>query len=835
MSKLLNRILSSQSSASSELPALRFHVTDQIVNFEDNRLCAVINLNGIPFETIPEQSLQSRFDQLNIKISNACKEKSGRLALWTNILRRSVNANFDLNFNQYFTKRFASKYLKRFEGKDYFENSYYLTLVMKYENDLDDGIAELEQLIESFMIGFALYEPTVLSCYKLIEGKELVKPEINMNDDEDDIAEKNRLTELYDSQGVLFSQVYEYWDEMLSHERKRVPVVAYPAQDIISSANLHFGYEVLEIRSETKTTYASSYDLKAFPEECELGMFDAAILSLPMEYTLTQSFTSMTTTAAVSEIDQQLNKLESVEDGAEHQHADIRNAKNYIQTGELALGRYHAAITIFGDSQKKAISNGVHLINSFVNNGGILWAKATLSAPYTFFSAFPNAEYLPRPMPKSSRNLASTFSMHNFSVGKAKGNPIGDGSAVMPLQTDSSSLYNFNFHYSSPNRDNKGEKIAGHTLFLGATGTGKTTLQSAFMAFFERFDSQIFAIDKDRGMEIFIRAIGGDYFPLRAGEPLGIQPFQFPDTPKLRDFLYSLVEVCARDKDGDVTAEDAKIIKQAVDSVFELPLESRVFSSLLQSIPRDGGNSLHARLSIWCSSENGRFAWALDSSKNNFDPEQFNRVGFDLTDLLQDNYKPTEPVIACLFYLKSLMKGKLLATIVEEFWLPAKYKKTSAQIFDVLKTGRKRYEFIFLISQSPEDATEIDIFPAIVQQTPTKIYLPNPDADWEGYKKCGLTYKEFELIKNFPLDSRKFLIKQGKQSAIAKMDLYGFGEEIAILSGSDDNLKVFDSLMAVLPLDQRSQPEKWLPMFHKARKDQNFLKQLRDNLVTADN
>lgn len=826
MSNLLNRILSSQSSASNELPALRFHVTEQIVNFEDKRLCAVIKLSGIPFETIPEQSLQTRFDQLNIRFANACKEKAGRLALWTNILRRSVNTNFDLEFNQYFTKRFASKYLKRFEGKSYFENSYYLTLVMKYENDFDDGVAELEQLIESFMIGFSLYEPSILSCYKLIEGKEIVLPVINSNDDEDDILEKKRLIELYNNKGVLFSQVFEFWDELLSHERKRVPVVAYPASDIISSANLHFGFEVLEIRSDTKTTFASNYDLKAFPEDCELGMFDSAVLSLPMEFTLTQSFTSLSTTAAVGLIDQQLNKLESVEDSAQHQHQDIRNAKSYVQTGELSLGRYHASITVYGDTQKKAITNGVNLINSFVNNGGVLWAKATIAAPCSFFSAFPNYEWLPRPMPKSSRNLASTFSMHNYSVGKATGNPIGDGSAVMPLQTDSSSLYNFNFHYSSPNRDNRGEKIAGHTLFLGATGTGKTTLQAALMAFFERFNSQIFAIDKDRGMEIFIRAIGGDYFPLRGGENLGIQPFQFPDTPKLRDFLYSLVEVCARDKDGEITAEESKIIKQAVDSVFELPFHSRMFSALLQSIPRIGGNSLHARLSVWCSSENGRFAWALDSPQNNFDPESFERVGFDLTDLLQDNYKPTEPVIACLFYLKSLMKGKLLATIVEEFWLPAKYKKTSEQIFDVLKTGRKRYEFIFLISQSPEDATEIDIFPAIIQQTPTKIYLPNPDADWEGYKKCGLTYKEFELIKTFPLDSRKFLIKQGKQSAIAKMDLYGFGEEIAVLSGSDDNLKVFDSLMNILPVDQRKQPEVWLPLFHKARKDNSFLKTL---------
>lgn len=831
MSKLLNNILKSQSSVGNELPALRFHVTEQIVNYKDKRLVAVIRLNGIPFETIPEATLQGRFDQLNTKFANSCKEKSGRLAIWTNILRQKANADFDYDFDNYFTQRFAEKYLNRFKGKNYYENSYYIQLVMKYEHDMEDGIAELEQLIQNYMIGFSIYEPVVLSAYKLIDGRELVKPEIDPNDDEDDIADKKRLLKLYESKGVMYSQVFEFWAELLTKEKKRIPVMGYPATDLIANANLHFGYEVLEIRSESKTTFASNYDLKAFPEDCELGLFDDAILSLPLEYSLTQSFTSMSSTAAIDLIDQQLNKLESVGDSATHQIQDIKDAKAYVRTGELSFGQYHAAITVYGDTQKQAIMNGVLLSNSFVNSGGILWSKATLSSPYTFFSQLPSFDSLPRPMPKSTRNLASSFSLHNFSTGKSRGNPIGDGSAVIPLQTESSSLYNFNFHYSAPNRDNIGEKIAGHSLLLGATGTGKTTTQSALVTFFDRFDPQIFAIDKDRGMEILIRGLGGDYFPLKAGEDLGIAPFQFPDSPKLRDFLYSLVECCARDEKGNITAEDGLLIKSAVDSVFEMDLEDRVFSSLLQSIPQ---GSLHIRLSQWCHATNGRFAWALDSTKNNFDPTNFNKVGFDLTDLLKPDYLPTEPVISCLFYLKGLMKGKLLVTIVEEFWLPAKYKITSEQILDVLKTGRKRLEFIILVSQSPEDATSIDIFPAIVQQTPTKIYLPNPDADWDGYKKCGLSYKEFSLVKDMPLECRKFLIKQGKQSAIAKMDLYGMGDEIAVLSGSDDNIIVLDSLMAKLPDAAKKQPEIWLPLFHKARKDPSFLNNFKfnnDNLV----
>ena len=45
----------------------------------------------------------------------------------------------------------------------------------------------------------------------------------------------------------------------------------------------------------------------------------------------------------------------------------------------------------------------------------------------------------------------------------------------------------------------------------------------------------------------------------------------------------------------------------------------------------------------------------------------------------------------------------------------------------ILKTDRKRGGWLILVSQSPEDAISCPIFPAIVQQTPTKIFLPNPD------------------------------------------------------------------------------------------------------------
>jgi type IV secretion system protein VirB4 len=101
-------------------------------------------------------------------------------------------------------------------------------------------------------------------------------------------------------------------------------------------------------------------------------------------------------------------------------------------------------------------------------------------------------------------------------------------------------------------------------------------------------------------------------------------------------------------------------------------------------------------------------------------------------------------------------KYKDILTVVEECWLPLLYPTPQKMILDVLKAGAKRGEFILLITQSPEELIKSPIFPAIVQQTSTKILLPNPNAEYKndqggGYSRIGLTEKEFEGVKNLPL------------------------------------------------------------------------------------
>ena len=271
-----------------------------------------------------------------------------------------------------------------------------------------------------------------------------------------------------------------------------------------------------------------------------------------------------------------------------------------------------------------------------------------------------------------------------------------------------------------------------------------------------------------------------------------------------------------------MTAEDTKDIKRAVDNVYELPFEARRFGVLLQSLPDRGEDCLSRRLADWCYGEvDGRFAYALDNATNNFDWESLHRVGFDVSDFLVAGHPATEPILSYLFHLKTLMQrdGGLMATVIEEFWLPISYPTTANQILDSLKTGRRRDEFIVLVSQSPEDAIKSPLLPAILQQTPTKIYLPNPDAEYTtldggGYSRFGLTPKEFQKLKKLGLQSRMFLIKQGAQSSVAKLDLEGMGDDIAVMALAAEDFPFLEAAKA----QAGKNPDSWIPVYKELRK-----------------
>lgn len=748
---------------------------------DGERLLAAIELQGIPFETTSNTQLLHAFNSLTRVLSELNKVNAPRLAQWHHIIKRKVSMEFDYEFDNSFVQEFADKYLKQFKSGKFFQTTYTISFVYKYEDDLDHGIEQVNFLLDFVLRALDRYDPVALGC------------EVNAH-------------------GVMHSHLGAFLSRLLNNRDEMVPLSSEKLSNTIQTSELNFGFDLCEMRpAQGGLRYATYYDLRESPEESKRGMWNT-LLSEPYEFVLTQSFLHFTASRALGLTNSQINKLESGSNSPEHYVADLKKSRGLLATGEISEGEYHGALVVYGDSPKQATDNGVALSTSLLNCSGARFIRATGTGIFTYYSMMPGSTFKPLAEPKTTRNLACGFSLNNYPTGKQFGNPIGDGKAVIPLKTLSDSVFFFNPHYSAPGVDVRGQKYPGHMLMLGETGSGKTTTEAVLAFFLTRFKPKLFGIDYNRSMQLFLETIGTVYYDIQDGVYTGLNPFQLEDTPKLRAFLYRLVGACGRPANGTLEAADERKIKEAVDTIMHMDLLDRRFSYIGSLIPPEGGNSLGDRLAKWQESQNGYLAWALDSPVNTFDPAKMHRIAFNTTDILPKGGHPaTEAILSVLFHMKEMMQkeGELLLSLVEEFWVPCNYPTTAAQIEGALKAGRIKGEFMFLISQSPEDAINCPIFAAISQMTPTKVFLPNSEAKWEKYKECGLTEKEFTDLAALDKTSRTFLVKQAHQSVFCKLDLTGFEDYLPLISASWESIQLSHEIKA----EYGNDPKVWIPEF----------------------
>ncbi|MFC1118070.1 conjugal transfer protein TraE [Pasteurella multocida] len=765
------------------LPEYRANINDYVITLGGDKLLFTVELEGTSFTSVSDEELRSYFGSLDDFFLNLAKEYGGKLAIWTHIVKKRDRLEQEYQFKSKFIQEFTDKYLSSFSTQNFFKTSYFITFVLKY-NDLNDGLANCDSILAQANTLLNRYEGNLLSI-------------VDIND------------------SVSICQNNEFLSYLLNGSYQTITLNDNEVLDSVCNSDLFFNYDYFEIRNKESTVskYGTAYFLKGYPAKTSLGMWDF-LLELPYEFILSQSFIFTTAQKSIRAIEIQGNKLSSSGDSATYQLEELESARAYLSSGEIAFGDYQASILIFGETPKLAVDNGSKVISAFTDRGkGSRWSRAAIESVYAFLSIMPDSKYRPLSSVRASTNLVCGFSLHNYFSGKASGNPIGDGSAIMPLKTPTQGLYYLNTHYTPLKVNALGEFIAGHFLMLGATGTGKTTLEATIVAFLQRFDPQLFVMDYKRSTELYMRAYGAKYFTFESGVDTGLNPFQLEEVPSqsLLQFLYSWVMSCARDHNGLIPDDDRALIKEAVDAVMKLPLTQRRFSLLLQVIPR--GTPLYTRLRKWSHSENGELAWVVDSPSNLFNPHDFDKIGFDTTTFLEtQGHEGTEPLFSVLLYYKDLMKksGRLLLSIVEEFYIPCSYPTTEQMIKRTLKTGRLTGEFLGLVSQSPADAIRSNIFEPIVEQTSTKIMLPNPDAEYKGsYERIGLSRKDFYLLKGLDKESRKFLVKQSGSSTLAHFDLSHCKEFLPIISGSTLGQQECEKIRAIYGDD----PDIWIPFF----------------------
>lgn len=797
------------------------HVSESVVRTRDGAYLQALRLGGASFECADDVELNSWHERLNVLWRNLA---GPNVAIWTHVIRRRDRTLIATGGGSgaqqpSFASALADKYRTRLASARLMQNELYVATLYRPAAGLASGLAArfMERTVRDGMR--AELVDALDACVKLADT---VRASLAHYEPE--------LLGTYRFENRFCSSLLEYLGLLANGEWQRMPVLRRSIATSLVSSRLFFGNETIEYRGPTVAGVGAMLGIKEYPTPTQVGMF-GALLAAEFPFVLTQSFSFLTKAAGQSLLQRQHHRMVNAGDFSVSQAEELHDALDALTSNEFVMGDHHFSLQVMaelpdvhvpGAQRLKSLNDSVALARSLLADTGMLVAREDLALEAAFWSQLPgNFAMRPRKAPITSRNFAAMAPLHNYAAGRATGNHWGE--ALTTLMTSAGSAYHFSLHASDPaDPDGGSRKDAGHTLICGPTGSGKTVFIGFLVAMLRRQGVTQVLFDKDRGLEILVRALGGEYLPLVSGVPTGFNPLQLPASAENVEFLKTWLRALAGARATVAGAAPPSVreqadLDQALRGTLALLPAARRLSRLIEFLDPTDPEGLHARLSRWCAGRRGEYAWVFDNADDSLIPRlgTADVLGFDVTEFL-DNALTRTPVTLYLFHLvRRMLDGRRFVCWLDEFWRLLADPGFESFAKDGPKTWRKLNAVICLATQSASDVLDSPISRTLVEQTPTKVIFPNGDADCAEYTRgLGLTEREFKLIKEQIVPgSRRFLVKQGHHSVVCQLDLKGFDAELAVISGRRGEVARMHRLIAQVG----AKPCDWLPAFMGGR------------------
>jgi type IV secretion system protein VirB4 len=795
-----------------ELPAARHipysaHVAPEVVVTSGGDFLQTFRLSGASFESADDETLNNWHERLNVTWRNIA---TPNVALWTHLIRRRAAPSLQEIRGGSFADRLARRYQARLSNETLMVNELYLSVLFRPVTGAAPSLVSRFMARRAAVSARAERANALEACAKL---RQTIAASLARYEPE--------LLGIYTDAGRACSSLLEFLGLLVNGEWQRLVLPRAPLSEVLATSRVLFGSETLEYRTPTRTRFGAMLGIKEYPTPTVVGMYDA-LLSAPFVFVLAQSFTFLTKAAGQGLLQRQHVRMANAGDFAVSQAEELIAALDALTSNEFVMGDHHLTLQVLADVPPGAegalrlapLNDQVALARSLLADTGMTVAREDLALEAAFWAQLPgNFGHRPRKAPITSRNFAAMVSFHNYPCGRAAGNHWGDALAL--LMTSSRSPYYFSLHATDPKDPEGGSrKDTGHSFICGPTGSGKTVFVGFMLTLLARQGVTQVVFDKDRGLEILVRALGGTYLPLKNGAPTGFNPLQLPPTPANIEFLKVWLRSLVRGSEPLSVREEADL-DHALRGTLSLELAARRLSRLIEFTDATRSDGVHARLSRWCGSAGGDYAWAFDNAEDTLVARlaQTTLFGTDVTEFL-DNEITRAPVTLYLFHvIRSLLDGRRLVCWADEFSRLLADPAFEQFAKDGLKVWRKLNGVLCAATQSPSDALASRIARTIIEQTPTKILFPNSDANAEEYiEGFGLSEREFKLIKEqLEPGSRMFLIKQGHYSVVCQLDLKGFSSELAVISGRASSIEQLYSIID----ETGPEPEAWLPVFEQ--------------------
>jgi len=545
--------------------------------------------------------------------------------------------------------------------------------------------------------------------------------------------------------------------------------------------------------------FGKSFTIGEYSEATSCTMFD--MLNLPVDMIVTQSFTAINSNLMAGRIKRQKRQMQASQDAALSLMEALDIAADDLEAKRQSFGEHHMVVTLFCDTLDELQALSAEIVNAAATEGVKMIAER-VAAKAHYLSQHPgNQPKRVRASAITNRNFADFAAFHRTQLGKpAEKTPWGK--VITYLPTPEQSAYRFSYHEQG-SADK--EPTSGHTLIMGRPGSGKSVLSAFLMTQARRAGARIFVFDYRLGMEMAVRANGGRYASLKAGQPTGLNPLwtetDARGTAWLSDWLATLLHRADKPLTPAQTNRIQEVVRQNAQASNPALRNWRDFASLLVST--DDGGDLHQRLLEW--TEEGRYGWIFGQSLEDTFSLKGDVVGFDLTGILDSEAdKERMAVLSYLFRRveREIEDRRPTIIVIDEAWKALDNAYFAERLSNWLVTARKQNTVAVMMTQYASQLERTRTGKTIVEAVPTQILLPNIRAHASDYAMLNLTEKELDVLLNTGSMSRLALIRDDQGSIVVDADLSALGPNLTILGGMEKG-------EALVGADYRDRPDFW--------------------------
>ena len=724
--------------------------TDNSLELTTGALVRVYRVSGVQ-TSMQDDETREKFLDLRTQLFNQIRDPNVTLRFF--MVRDAALDNQNYEFDGPVLQGIYNKW--RSQGLRIFLNNYYIVLSVS-------GNGAREKLNQ-----YGNYIESILSAYH---------PKVLQNNTTDNMA--------------------RFFGRILSPLSKPSPAVAdNKISENVAVDNVDFGNDgIVQYSSGNTQTFATMISFRVSPDYLDEDFFNS-ISTIQTEMICMNGFHIMGTADVESTLRQRTSTADEDETSTLTQVSEAKSAMDENISGNQSLVNYYPLFVLFGatrDELVKYIDEFKKISASF----GVSPIVESFASKVSWFAQIPGFDVFPRSFKLLSKTAAVCIPMSSTPRG-VENSDWGSGPLVV-FPTAQGTPYMFQFHVSDK------PAAVGHTLTIGPTGGGKTTLFSFLIAQSLRHPKlKAFFFDRNKGAEIFTLAIGGKYITMRGKEKntntveqsfeTRLNPLKMPDTAENRAFLRRWFAIISGQNDAGSADEIARAVSVNFDYLSD---KDRLLKNLWESCFSSSG-PMRAALKKWVDPLQYGDMFNEDSDTLDLGARL---TTFDFTDILQDEVLSPAVISYILHRINTttVSGGNPSLIMIDETAPMLENKMFRDNFIAGLQEGRKNRQAYMVAFQRANVLDKLGIGDVVRGQAQTVLFFRNPAADAGDYAHWNLNPLEMAFIqgKAYPNLKRAVLLSRpvNGESVILNTELGGLGNLLRLFESGRPSVLLAEEL-----------------------------------------